>query len=87
LGCAAATAIAATTLVATPTTAEAGITCTTTKRSTPVHAKPWRTAPIVKRLAKGTDLACTDGPTWIRVGGDGEWYGYVHRNFLDLSFG
>ncbi|WP_152362219.1 hypothetical protein [Microlunatus speluncae] len=87
LGFGAATAIAATSLVALPTTASAGITCTTVRESTPVHSKPWSTAPVLYRLADDLDLACTGGPGWFRVGRDGDWLGYVSAGYLDTEAG
>jgi hypothetical protein len=87
LGLSAATVVAATGLVALPSTASAGVTCETTRDNTPVHAEPWPAAPIINRLPNGTLLDCTEGPGWFRVGRDGQWLGYVHANFLDTSFG
>lgn len=87
LGLGTATALAAVGLAAVPSTAEAGITCTTIHYRTPVHTKPWKTSPISERLAKGTDLACTGGPGWFRVGYTGRWIGYISKVHLDTSFG
>ncbi|HLT61386.1 MAG TPA: hypothetical protein VK020_09360 [Microlunatus sp.] len=87
LGVGAATALAAVGLATLPTTAQAGIVCTTIHDRTPVHTKPWKTSPISKRLAKGTDLQCTGGPGWFRVGQGGRWIGYVSVAHLDTTAG
>ncbi len=88
LGVGAATAIAAASLVALPTTASAGVTCSTTRNNTPVQSKPWTSAPIINRLAEGTDLSCSVlTNNYYRVGRDGRWIGYVSANFLDTSAG